>query len=409
MQDTSEADATPLPSSPSHLRWIALGGVWLVYAAFGATAASLAPLIPEIRADLDTSNAMLGAVLGAWPLVYIAAAIPAGALLDAIGPRLGLFFATIVIALSAALRAWADTPLELMVAVGVFGLGGPLISVGAPKLITGLFEGSARGMAIGIYITGPNVGAIFSLMATTPLLLPMAGDWQGVMLIHSGIALAAGAVWLVVSAVARVSASGPGREPFQPSALKAIFSNPQVLLVLGMAVGAFYLNHAFNNWLPAILRFGGMDPKDAGFWAAVPTLVGLVVALIVPRLATGGRRLPILMSLYAVAGVTAATIALADGSALYAALYLQGLVRGALMSVTILVLVELPTIPKERIGLASGAFFAAGEIGGVLGPLTYGVLRDATGDFNASLASSTVMAALMIALALLLKRSLARG
>ena len=38
--------------------------------------------------------------------------------------------------LSAFARALSDTPLHLWLAVALFGLGGPMISIGAPKLIT---------------------------------------------------------------------------------------------------------------------------------------------------------------------------------------------------------------------------------------------------------------------------------
>lgn len=391
--------ADPVPSA----RWIALAGVWLAYCAFGATASSLAPLIPEIRAELGMSNAAMGAVLGAWPLVYIAVAIPAGALLDAIGVQTGVFLATLAIAASALLRAVADTPVELLMAVAVFGVGGPLISVGAPKLITTLFEGRSRGTAIGFYMTGPNVGAILTLTLTSAVLMPLTGEsWRAVMVIHAGFAVFAGVVWLICARLARISASGPARERFEPKALKSILSQTDVLIVLAMAVGVFYVNHALNNWLPAILRNTGMAAEAAGFWAAVPTLVGLAAALTIPRMATGGRRLPMLIAVFAAACGASLLIATGQGATLTAGLLLQGIVRGAMNSIAILVLVELPSIPKSRIGLASGVFFAAGEVGGVLGPFTFGVLRDATGGFHAPLYSLTAITVVMIVLALVL-------
>ena len=43
----------------------------------------------------------------------------------------------------------------MFVAVGLFGIGGPLVSIGAPKAIAQWFQGAERGFAIGVYITGP--------------------------------------------------------------------------------------------------------------------------------------------------------------------------------------------------------------------------------------------------------------
>lgn len=160
-------------------RWAALAGLWLVYAAFGAMTASLAPVLPEVRAALGAGDAQMGAILGAWPLVYMLAAIPCGILLDRIGPRRGLFLASLVVALSGVLRFLAQTPAEMLAAVAVFGLGGPLISVGAPKLIASVFEGPSRGTAMGLYITGPSVGGIAALALTNDVLAPLVGDGGG--------------------------------------------------------------------------------------------------------------------------------------------------------------------------------------------------------------------------------------
>ena len=59
-----------------------------------------------------------------------------------------------------ALRSIANGYLLLFLAVALFGVGGPLVSVGAPKLIASWFEGKERGLAIGIYSTGPTIGAV---------------------------------------------------------------------------------------------------------------------------------------------------------------------------------------------------------------------------------------------------------
>lgn len=390
--------------TPPHARWLALSGLWLAYTAFGATAASLAPLLPEIRADIETSNTTLGLILGAWPLVYIVMAIPAGALLDAIGARTGIFIATLVIAASAALRGWAPGAGEMLLAVALFGVGGPLISVGAPKLIAAMFEGPGRGAAIGIYMTGPNVGSVLTLMLTSDVLLPLAGGWRGVMMFHAGFALLSGLVWLGAAALARVSANAPARERFDPGALRAMLRQADILMVLALAVGIFYINHALINWLPAILRADGMSASEAGLWASVPTLVGLVTALTVPRLASEARRLPMLIGLTGLACAASLLIVAGQGQGLAAGLVLQGIVRGAMNPIAILILVELPGLPKNRIGLAGGVFFAAGEIGGVLGPFSFGLLRDATGGFPAPLYSLTIVSLAMAALAVMLLR-----
>lgn len=385
-------------------RWIILVGVWLIYAAFGTTSASLAPVLPEVRAELGLSNTALGAILGAWPLVYIFVAIPAGGFLDWAGPRISLFLAALFIALSAALRGYAQSPEMMLLAVGIFGIGGPLISVGAPKIIAGLFDGKSRGLAIGIYFTGPALGAVASLTLTNDWLIPTVGDWRGVMQLHAGFALLAGCLWIALSAGSHLSHTSSAREPFRMSSVRSLITQKEIQILLIMALSVFFINHALNNWLAAILRDKGMEPATAGYWAAIPMMIGLVAGLVIPRLATPDRRLPILITLYCAAMFTSVAIALGQGSLLLFALMLQGVVRGAINSIVILVMTELPSIPKTRVGLASGLYFSAGEIGGVLGPFTTGVLRDVTGGFVVPLMGLALVAGVLILLTMALFR-----
>lgn len=384
--------------------WLALAGVWLVYAVFGSVAASLAPLVQEIGADIGAGNSALGGVFGAWPLTYVVAAIPCGVLLDRVGIRIGLFGASLVMAVSCWLRSVAETPVELFLAVAVFGLGGPIISVGAPKLIAALFEGPRRGMAMGIYITGPSIGTIAALSLTNSVLLPLVGDWRGVMLIQAGAALAAGFVWLGLSAFAEVPRPVGRSQRYGAAAAAHLLRDRQIVLLLAIGVGVFYVIHALNNWLPNLLNHAGMDPVAAGNWATIPTLVGLAASLALPRFATPDRRLAILATLFAICLAASLLLQFAPGPLLVLGLALIGVTRGTMVTVALLALVELPSLPKEQLGLAGGIFFAAAEFGGMLGPLAFGVIVDATGSFAPALASLSVASLLLLSMTALLAR-----
>lgn len=385
--------------------WLALAGLWLVYCAFGSVAASLAPLVPVIRSDLGTDNAALGGILGAWPLAYIAAAIPCGVLLDRLGVRVGLLGAALVMALSAYLRAIAETPFELFLAVAVFGIGGPIISVGAPKLIAGLFEGPSRGVAMGIYITGPSIGTIAALSLTNSWLLPIAGDWRGVMLIHAGFALLSGLVWILVAKLAKVPHLRTRSESYSRAAIGEMLANRQVVLLLVIGVLVFFISHAINNWLPNLLQHAGMDPVAAGNWSTIPTLVGLAASLLLPRYATPERRYTILAVLFGFCLTASLLLQLSPGTLLVLGLAILGVARGTMVTVALLALVELPSVPRARLGLAGGVFFAAAEIGGMLGPLTFGIIVDATGGFAMALGSISAASLILLAMTALLARA----
>ncbi|MBT4161680.1 MAG: MFS transporter, partial [Gammaproteobacteria bacterium] len=163
-------------------RWLQLFGVWLLYGSFGLVATSLAPVAALIITDLRMTHTEMGLTMGAWQLVYIAAAIPSGILLDRIGARTALTMGGLLVGLSALARAYAVDTNTLVLAVMLFGLGGPVVSAGAPKVVVSNFEGSKRGLAMGIYMTGPAIGGIISLTATHSFLLPlMDNSWRTVM------------------------------------------------------------------------------------------------------------------------------------------------------------------------------------------------------------------------------------
>ena len=393
------------------LRWLILAGVWLIYFSFGLTVAAMAPLVPAICSDLEISYGAMGAVLGAWPFVYILSALPCGMLLDRIGPRKALFVAAAIMALSGFLRSFSDTYLIMILAVAVFGLGGPLISIGAPKLIAFLFEGKDRGLAMGIYITGPGVGAVVALSITNSFLLPIFDySWRSVIGAYALFTISSGCIWLLLSSnqlghlvesTMQAASTSPIGETFRNLA-----SIRSVQIVLAMSVGIFFFNHGLNNWLPEIIRSKGLSFAEAGYWAAIPTTVSIMSALLIPRLATAERRMLVMGLLIVCAGGATILLHTAPGLQLAFGLCLQGLARGAMMTVALLMLVEIPNVGPKRAGTAGGLFFTAAEIGGVTGPLVIGLLHDLSGGFSISLTMLSFICFLLLILLFLLQKSM---
>ncbi|MEX2643135.1 MAG: MFS transporter, partial [Acetobacterales bacterium] len=276
-----------------------LAGVWLLYFSFGLHGFSLAPLVVPVTRDLGMSYGDMGWVLGAWQLVYIGSAVPCGVLLDRLGPRKALLIGAALIAASGVCRSLSDDFLSLFLAVALFGLGGPIVSAGAPKVVSLWFKGPSRGMAMGIYVTGPAVGGILVLASTNAVLMPLFdGDWRWVLRLWAALAVVAGVVWFLLTmhpaaqAMERELAAAKKRP--QLEVLAGLLRLPPIQLVMVMSVGIFMFNHGLNNWLPELLRAGGMSAAGAGIWSAVPTAVGIAGSLLIPRYATPERRFMVL-------------------------------------------------------------------------------------------------------------------
>jgi len=403
--------ATDEPKGP--YRWVVLFGVWLIYFSFGLTVAALGPLVTPITDDLKMTFGEMGTVLGAWPLIYILAALPCGFLIDRIGPRHGLLIAAVIMGLSGLLRGAADTHLTLFLAVAIFGLGGPLISIGAPKVIALLFQGKNRGLAMGIYITGPGLGGVIAASTTNSVLLPFFDEnWRLVVGAYGFFTLFSGLMWLLLSQneagkIIKSAVSETTKESI-PKTFKRLATIPTVQLVLALSIGIFFINHGLNNWLPEIIRAHGLSAASAGYLASIPTAVSVLSALLIPRYAEPEKRILILGLLIFSSFIATLLLQIAPGPIMLTGLVLQGLARGAMMTVALLLLVEIPNVGAKRAGTAGGLFFTAAEIGGVSGPVAIGLVHDATDGFSYALITLTAITLALLALLYPLKKALSK-
>jgi len=250
-----------------------LSGIWLLYVCFGLVLNCLAPIVNDVVDDLDISLSRMGSVLGSWQFIYLFSAIPLGVLIDRIGLRRSLLIASVIIAASIVLRGISTSYLTLWLAVAIFGFGGPLISIGAPKLIGHWFGARERGLAMGIYMTGPSLGGVISLSMTNSVMMPLFEfQWRAVLLAYAGVVVLSGVIWLLINFHPKSRAADSRfrkehqREPRWP-VFRKLLQQPVVVSVLLMSIGIFTVNHGLTNWLPAILRADGMTAVQAGYWA----------------------------------------------------------------------------------------------------------------------------------------------
>lgn len=376
-----------MTSAPSRHRWWLLGSLWSLYAAFGLVAGSLAPLLERVRLDLDMSQSAMGAALGAWPFVYLFVAIWAGRVLDRVGLRWGLAIGAAGIALSGFARALAQGPVSLWFAVALFGLGGPFVSVGAPKLVAEHFGDAERGRAVGLYSTASSLGNVIALVAAVPLRSAL-GSWRWVVAVFALGAVLAGLVWIWVGRAERPSAERG--EPAAPAL--DLLRDTTVRWVMVLAVGAFFVSHSLGGWMPEMLREVGWSETGASWLVAAGILFGILGSLVVPPLATPARRGPMLAGVFLLLGGCVWLLLAQTPAAHVAAMPVMGMTRVTLVPIAMLILMSAPGINAQKMGAAGGLFFTAGEVGGVAGPWLTGVTRDLGSDFRWSVLMLSVLA-----------------
>ncbi|MEE2768229.1 MAG: MFS transporter [Actinomycetota bacterium] len=381
-------------------RWVVFGGVAGVYFGFGVVAASIAPVVGEIRADLGLSRSAMGLALGAWQLVYIVTAPVGGRLVDRWGLRWSLTAGAGIVIVSGLARATASDLTTLWLAVALFGVGGPLISACAPTAVALWFgDGRERRLAVGAYTAAPAVGGIGVLVLSNSVLMPLTGSWRWTMVIETGAIAIALLVWLFLSArapeppgAAEISTSGG-------SGWRDLLARSEFRLILILGLVVFFLTHGLGGWMPEILReHSGFSAMAAANWVAVGGVVGIGASLFLPRWGDY-RRLPSMLIGLSVV-VAAALVAIATLPAGFDPLFVGLLgVRSAIIPLTILALMEAPSVGPQNMGTAYGLWFAVAEVGGVTGPLAMGRIGDSTAGFGGALISMACVCGVVILLA----------
>jgi len=354
--------------------------LWLLYIAFGMVARSIFPLVTPILSDLKLSYSQMGVILGSWQLTYILAALVAGSILDRWGIRKAIFAGALIIAFSASLRYFANSFLFMLVAVALFGAGGPMISIGGPKTISEWFEGKSRATAVGIYTTGPWVGGLLALSLTNSMIMPLVDySWRMTFVCYGAMMLFLGFLWWIFSGKITVSPSGDDLSITE--VFRHLIGIKTVRILLVMSLFSFAVGHGFSGWLPRILEGKGMSASMAGYGAALPLAAGIPAVLLFPRLTPGVFRGRVIGGCALMTVLNLIMVMAATGPLLYAALMVYGFFASPFMPLMLLMLMDSPEMDSRYMGAAGGMFFCVAEIGGFAGPLVMGILVDMTGTF----------------------------
>jgi cyanate permease len=356
--------------------------LWLLYVCFGIVSRAIFPLVTPILNDLHITYSQMGFILGSWQLTYIVIALVAGSIMDRWGVRKSLFAGAIIFGLSSSLRYFTNNFGALLAAVALFGVGGPMISIGGPKTISSWFRGPSRGMAIGLYTSGNWIGGLLALALTNSLVMPLVGDnWRMTFAVYGMTTFGMGLLWLMF---ARGDESGPASETMSIiDVFRSLVKLHNVRIVLTMGLLAFAIGHGLSSWLPKILETNGMSGQQAGFAASIVVAAGIPSILIIPSVAPFHYRGRAMAMLSILTAVNIIVVMQVSGAALLTGLAMLGFISAPFMSLLLLILMDSPGVETRYMGSAGGMFFCVAEIGGFAGPFLMGALVDLTGTFMA--------------------------
>jgi len=395
----NEADA----SINSNYRWVMLALIWLAYFAFGMILSSIPPLVTTIARDLALTYSQIGSILGAVLLLYIPLGISVGLLIDRAGMR-RLIMATIAfVPLSAFLQSFATNFETLFLSVCVFGIGGPFLSVGSPKIVASWFSGRERGLASGIYLTGAYIGMSTALAITNTVIMPLVGTWRDTLRLYALLGFLIAFAWLLFGREAPDTQTGRITTVPLREAITKLLREKYVWIVVIIGFSLFISGYGFGRWLPKLLELKGMSPAEAGFLASVSGWCGLIGSVVIPSLGKAGSRKPMVFVTLLVQGICIFTTGITIGWPLIASLVFYGISSAATFPLLMVILMDMHQVGAKYMGVAVGIFFSIGGLGSFIGPSMVGFLADLTGSILPSVIALTVVVEVMLIFTLLMK------
>jgi len=229
----------------------------------------LSLVAPILRDQFQLTNTQYSYIVFSFLLGLTLSQMPAGALLDRRGPRLGM--ALIMTWWSAAngLHALARSVATFSVFRFLLGVGESGNYSAGVKVISEWFEPRQRALAGGIFNTGSVIGALVA----PPLVIYLATrhGWQVSFLVPSALGLLWIGPWLAVYRSGPLAGSngGPALSLWSMLGQREVWA-----AMLGRALTG-PVNHFYWYWLPEYLRRErGFSLEQIGVWAGLPYLFG---------------------------------------------------------------------------------------------------------------------------------------
>jgi MFS family permease len=247
----------------------------------------LGALGPDLRDEFDLSAAALGAVFAAGFVGNAIILIPAGTVVDRIGPRRPLIVGGLLSGATLMFAGFAPTAPVVGAALFAYGLVSAFVAVAGTVSVFHGFDADRRGMALGVRQMAVSAGGLVAAG-----LLPGLAAIGGVRL-----SLVASGILAGVFAVLFGLASPPGALHARPRAgrridLRGLLATPGIRLVVVIAaVQVTALAAVLVFAVPAIVDEGASAVVGAVLFAVI-SLSAIAGRLIWGRIADayGGRR-----------------------------------------------------------------------------------------------------------------------
>jgi MFS transporter, ACS family, glucarate transporter len=344
-----------------------------------------------IAAELNLSDVEMGMVFSSFALGYAVMQLPAGCLVDTVGPRAALAGAVGLWSVLTALTGIAWSYRSLLAIRFLFGAGEAAVFPSSARAIRNWLVPAQRGRANGALFAGSRLGAAFSY----PLFAWMLGLWSWrFSFLFLGLG---GLIWTAGWLTWFRDHPAENRMQDQKETVvreDAVAAGPWMTTPLGLAMFQYFASNFTNficlTWmLPYLKTQYHLSPSHAAIYSMTPLLLGataqgiagsLVDRVYGSRLRTWSRRLPAMIGFsLAAIGLAGVTQAHSIGTTVIA---FSLAIFGADMTVSPS-WVFCTDIAGTRTGRVSGAMNMCGSIGALVSASAFPFLQHKTGTSSA--------------------------
>ena len=363
--DVARGESTSRVELPREV-WALIGANVVIALGYGV----VAPVLPQLARHFGVSISAATFVITAFAVMRLLAAPPAGLLIQRLGERRIYVAGVLIVALSTAACAFADTYWQLLMYRALGGIGSTMFFVSALGLMIRISPNDARGRVAGMFsgaflvgsVAGPVVG---SLTAGLGLDAPFV--------IYGGLLLVAAAVVLIslrnsplaapastdeLSVTVRVAL----RHPAYRAALLSNFATGWSLFGLRFALVPLFVAEVLDH-----------HPGVAGLALTAFAIGNVSVVMYSGRLSDRIGRRPLLIVGLVLAALTTAILGLGHSLPLFLTeAVLAGAASGIYNSPQQAAVADI--IGKARGGPAIATFQMMSDFGSIVGSFGVGVL-----------------------------------
>ncbi|MCH5673019.1 CynX/NimT family MFS transporter [Streptomyces gilvus] len=371
---------------------------------------SLGALLEEVRDGLGMSGSVAGLLTSVPPLCFAVFGVTAPRLARRFGTGAVVCAGMVAITAGLLIRPYAGGTAGFLAASALALMGIAVSNVLMPVIVKRWFPDRVGSMT-GLYSMALALGTSVAAAVTVPMADALGGSWRTGLAVWAGLAATAVLPWIPfvrdrgatpaatavrqehapVEAPARGRTSAGVHARVETPALRITRSRTAWALAVffGLQATAAYIT---MGWMAQIFRDAGVPASTAGLLLAVTMVMGVPLALVIPRVATRlPHQGPIVLALGACGLAGYAGLYLAPAGGAWAWALLLGVSNCAFP----LALTMVGMRARTGAGVAQLSAFAqsTGYLISIPGPLLVGVLYQHSGGWGLPIA---LMAALMV-------------